>query len=277
MDVTLIEVLIRLASKWRFHHRRKERRDPIWRKRCEALEHRIERETSPIPKLQSQQELVGVDATWAELWDSESYFNEALETAVEWCAAHTCFGGRLIFDLAVAGFESSALKPELQLEAQKLSPALLSLPADAWRTTGWAKLVLSAQPKSESSEQGGDADGGESSTPPPKGEVTNTGADAELREPQDCEKAAYYAFRYAETKKERKLSAQEAHEFWTEHGFDSTDRDTDNADVLKDYEIPSLPTFRSQLSRARNVFGDLRYEDRTGRRGRSVVDRGDLD
>lgn len=102
-------------------------------------------------------------------------------------------------------------------------------------------------------------------------------ADDELREPQDCEKAAYYAFRYAEMKLQRTLKTQEAHEFWTEHGFDSADRDTENADVLQGYEITSLATFRSQLSRARRAFKDLRNEDRTGRSGRSVVDRGDLD
>lgn len=277
MDVTLIEVLIWLARKWSLHHRRKERGDPIWRKRCEALDDRIEYETSPIPKLQLLQERIGVEETWSELWDSESYYNVALGKAVEWCAAHTGFGGRLIFDLAVAGFEASALKPELQSEAQKLSPALLSLPADIWRTTGWAKLVLSAQPKSDTSGRNGNADSGANSTLAPKAEMTEATADDELREPQDCEKAAYYAFRYAEMKQQRKLRAQEAHEFWTEYGFDSADRDTDNADVLMGYEIPALPTFRSQLSRARNAFNDLRNEDRTGRRGRSVVERGDLD
>ncbi len=102
-------------------------------------------------------------------------------------------------------------------------------------------------------------------------------ANDELREPQDCEKAAYYAFRYAEMKLQRTLKTQEAHEFWTEHGFDSADRDTNNADVLRGYEIPSLATYRSQLSRARKVFDDQRSEDRTGRRGRSVVNRDDLD
>lgn len=275
MDMTLIQVLIVLARKWDLRYRQRERRDPTCRERCEALELRIEHESSPIPKLQLLQEQVGVDAAWAELWDSESYFNEALETAVRWCAAHTGFGSRLIFELAVAGFDASALKPELQAEAQKLSPALLGLPATTWQTTEWAKLVLSEQPKSGTSGHDGNADGGASSTPAPKG--AEAPVDDDLREAQDCEKAAYYAFRYAEMKQQRKLTTQEAHDFWKEHGFDPADRDTDNADVLKGYEITSLPTFRSQLSRARKVFDDLRYEDRTGRRGRSVVDRGDLE
>ena len=65
MGETLIEVLICLGRKWSFYHRRKERREPIWRERCEALEFRIEHESSPIPKLQLLQEHVGVEETWS--------------------------------------------------------------------------------------------------------------------------------------------------------------------------------------------------------------------
>lgn len=177
MDATLIEVLSALARKWNFHKRRLDRAEHQTARfslsnRANSLELRIQNESSPIPKLMLKHELISVDEAWAEVWNAEAYHKDVLDAAVEWCAAHTGFGGRLIFDLAVAGFEASALNPEMQPEAQKLSPALLSLPADTWRTTGWAKLVLSAQPKSEPSVPDSNADGGTSSTPTPTAETT---------------------------------------------------------------------------------------------------------
>lgn len=83
---------------------------------------------------------------------------------------------------------------------------------------------------------------------------------------------AYYASRYAEMKLERQLSAQEAYDYWKEYGFDPADKDTENAAELAGYELPdSFPTFQSQLSHGRRAFDDSRYENRTGRKGRSIV------
>ena len=92
------------------------------------------------------------------------------------------------------------------------------------------------------------------------------------RKAQPCQILAYYASRYAELKLERQLQAQEAYDYWEEYGFDPADKDTENAVDLAGYELPdSFPTFQSQLSHGRRAFDDSRYENRTGRKGRSIV------
>lgn len=91
------------------------------------------------------------------------------------------------------------------------------------------------------------------------------------------ERLAYYAAKYAEAKLDRKLTAPEVHEFWTEYGFDVADRETENAADLEGYEIPELVTFGPQLSRARGVFHDKRREPRPNRGGRSIAKRTQID
>ena len=91
------------------------------------------------------------------------------------------------------------------------------------------------------------------------------------------ERLAYFAANYAEGKRGGKLKAWEVHDFWTGHGFDAADRDTQNAADLAGYEIPDLTTYQTQLSRARTAFNDRRHEPRANRKGRSVAKREQID
>lgn len=178
MDATLIEVLTAIVRKWKYHKRRLDRAENKKARfslmnRANELELRVQNETSPMPRLMLSHELIVVDEAWAEVWDAEAYHQGALDAAVEWCAAHTGFGRDVVYSLAIAEFDTSG-KPELKSEAQLLIAALLNLPTATWRTTGWAKLVLSAQPKSETSEH--EAEVGVGSTPnlePAEGNTTN--------------------------------------------------------------------------------------------------------
>ncbi|MEK6260095.1 MAG: hypothetical protein AABP62_15855 [Planctomycetota bacterium] len=89
---------------------------------------------------------------------------------------------------------------------------------------------------------------------------------------QRCQILAYYASRYAEWKVERKLLAQEVYDYWKDEGFDSADKDTENAAELAEYQLPdSFETFKTHLSKGRSAFNDRRNEDRKGRKGRSIV------
>lgn len=95
------------------------------------------------------------------------------------------------------------------------------------------------------------------------------------RKAQRCEILAYYASRYAELKLERKLTAQDAYDYWKEYGFDPADKHTENAAELAGYQLrDSFETFKTQLSKGRSAFNDRRNETRKGRKGRSIV-RGD--
>ena len=116
-----------------------------------------------------------------------------------------------------------------------------------------------------------DAGGGE--TPGKAGAASKSiELSGDKRKVQRCQILAYFASRYAELKLERKLSAQDAYDYWKEYGFDTADKDTENAGELAGYELPdSFPTFQSQLSHGRRAFDDPRYENRTGRKGRSIV------
>ena len=83
---------------------------------------------------------------------------------------------------------------------------------------------------------------------------------------------ACFASRYAEWKLGRKLTAQEAYDYWKEYGFDSGDAGTENAAELAEYQLPdSFETFKTQLSNGRSAFDDRRYESRKGRQRRSIV------
>ena len=98
------------------------------------------------------------------------------------------------------------------------------------------------------------------------------------REGQLCQRLAYYASRYAEMKLERQLSAQEVYDYWKEYGFDPADKNTENAAELAGYELPdSFSTYKSQLSHGRRAFNDSRYENRSGRQGRSIVRDDEID
>lgn len=105
----------------------------------------------------------------------------------------------------------------------------------------------------------------------------DSGVGNPLKPFQRCHADAYFAFKYAELKLQRLLTAEDAYEYWRDYGFDSTDK-VNHAESLRDYCLPdSFETFKTYLSKGRKAFDDARYEDRRGRKGRSVVSDDELD
>lgn len=133
------------------------------------------------------------------------------------------------------------------------------------------------EPQAETLADGDDAGGGKT---PGKAGAARKSVEPSSDEPkaQRCQILAYYASRYAELKLERKLSAQDAYDYWKEYGFDPADKHTENAAELTGYKLPdSFQTYQSQLSHGRRAFHDTRYESRKGRKGRSIVGGDEID
>gem|GEM_PF-5307459 len=89
-----------------------------------------------------------------------------------------------------------------------------------------------------------------------------------------CEQLAYSAFQYAESLKEQELEDRAAWDYLKEHGISKVRDDLQN---LQSYELPSLETFTTHLSRARRALGVLKYEKGKRPRSKCVAKRSEID
>lgn len=253
MNCTLIEVLWFLARRWSFEKRRIDQKAQYVMMKCRNLENQIEEETDPERKQQLQaksdqiyEELDEADLAFSDKWD------RWFPAAVKWCAAHTAHGSRDIRDIAVAGFDLSALTEQKDLQSQlpALVDRLLKLPVADWEPTGWARFVWSLQPKTGESLQGGIAD---DETPlRAVTKVVEVEDNSERPILQEEQRLVYLSFDYARAKTQsQKLTARESYEFWKD-----PERGLDDADIpehpdLVGFDPGNISTYSSQLSRAR--------------------------
>lgn len=84
-------------------------------------------------------------------------------------------------------------------------------------------------------------------------------------------KTAYLAYQHAESQAGKRLEDRVAWEWLNENGIKG------DAGELADYELPSLDTFRTYLSKARKTLGENKYTPRGGRTGRSVTTRNQIE
>jgi len=79
------------------------------------------------------------------------------------------------------------------------------------------------------------------------------------------QKLAYLAAEYAEITLGKELKDKEAWDYLNNYGFGDYDH-------LNEYQLPSIDTFSTYLSRARKALGTRRYTRKHGRFGRSIID-----
>ncbi len=263
MNCTLVEVLWFLARRWSYEKRRNDQKEQYMRMKCRNLENRIEGETDPERKQQLQAES---DKIYEEFDEADLAFSDKWDrwfpAAVKWCAAHTAHGSRDIRDIAVAGFDLSALTEQKDLQSQlpALVEKLLKLPLADWQSNGWAEFVWSLQPQSKKSVQSSEADEESGSAAMSKADGVASGNEQSTL--PERQKLAYLSFDYARTKTENPdITPREAYDFWNdpERGLDDTD--FDKFSKLIDYDPGEYSTYAPQLSRARHhpSIDDARY------------------
>jgi hypothetical protein len=119
--------------------------------------------------------------------------------------------------------------------------------------------------------KGGGNRGGATGGPLPQTQIqegdalTSEQRTAQLEALEPAVMKAYWAFKYAEGKEEKRLDVRDAYDFLAEHGIEGFPD-------LVDYTLPSLETFRRYLSEAWKVLDESRYSPRRGRsHGGSIV------
>jgi len=133
---TLIEVVAYLARRWKRAKEKLDAKTSYTQLKSSNLENQtwkgIDAETQR--KLEEEQE-----GRFQELEQEEDSFNETwgrwFPTSVTWCSQHTGVGREIVQNIAVAGFDASAFRPEQQ-EYRDL-PVLVSkmnqLPFEMWK------------------------------------------------------------------------------------------------------------------------------------------------